>query len=127
MNLPNYRIQNEQYFLYCLLYRKSKVQALVRSSAASKQYCRFAFIHSMFSQTSEGLHGKTSVYVVRLFYHEAKMFARKDIFARPSIARRAKHGRQSRKVLRSKTLCAYYIIIKNKIPCIFYGLIVNNL
>ena len=40
----------------------------------------------MFSQTSEGLHGKTSVYVVRLFYHEAKMFVRKDIFARPSIA-----------------------------------------
>ena len=46
----------------------------------------FAFIHSMFSQASKGLHSKAFVYAVRLFYHEAKMFARKDIFAQPSIA-----------------------------------------
>ena len=41
---------------------------------------------SMFSQMSEVLLCKASVYIVRLFYHEAKMFARKDIFAKPSSA-----------------------------------------
>ena len=35
---------------------------------------------------SEALPSKASVHIVRLFYHEAKMFARKDIFAQPSIA-----------------------------------------
>ena len=32
------------------------------------------------------MHSKAFVYAVRLFYQEAKMFARKDIFAQPSIA-----------------------------------------
>ena len=40
----------------------------------------------MFSQASKGLHCKTFVNAVRLFYHKAKMFARKDIFAKPPIA-----------------------------------------
>ena len=40
----------------------------------------------MFSQASKGLLYKAFAYAVKLFYHEAKMFARKDIFAQPSIA-----------------------------------------
>ena len=42
---------------------------MVRSFAASKRHCRFAFSHSMFSQTSEVLQCKTSVYAVRLSVH----------------------------------------------------------
>ena len=40
----------------------------------------------MFSQASKGVYCKAFVYAVRLFYQEAKMFARKDSFAQPSIA-----------------------------------------
>ena len=47
---------------------------------------------------SEALPSKASVHIVRLFYHEAKMFARKDIFAKPSIAQTVQStGRLSRK------------------------------
>ena len=41
----------------------------------------------MFSQMSEALLRKASAHIVRLFYHEAKMFSCKDIFAKPSIAK----------------------------------------
>ena len=91
---------------FCDYYNINSRRSLASGAAARTQVPIYV---SMFYQMSEGLLSKASVYIVRLFYYEAKMFACKDIFARPSIAQIVQGTRRlSRKGLRSKTFCAYY-------------------